>query len=79
MCFICVDNKDFCELQSLALVMGREIFDITLHFLLCSLFSLSLSHTHMTFPYKDIMLGLEACGETGSRKSRASCAISLQF
>lgn len=46
MCFICVDNEDFCELQSLALVIGREIFDITLQFLLCSLFSLSLTHTH---------------------------------
>lgn len=42
-----VDNTELCALQSLALLIGREIFDITLQFFLCSLFfSLSLTHTH---------------------------------
>lgn len=70
MCFISADNEDFCELQSLALVIGREIFDITLQFLLCSLFSLSLSHTH-DFPLQGHHVGfVSLCGH-GEQKIKS--------
>lgn len=70
--FITVDNKELCELQSLALMIGREIFAVFPLF-----FVLSLSHNTHNFSLREHYVGFVSVW--GDRVEKIKSQLCLLF